>query len=125
MYKNNYLTYAGYQFVLLAAPTRSGKGVGIVVPNCLNYSDSLVVLDIKGENFDITSGFRKACGQEVYLFSPYADDEKPIATTRWITSAAALPNGSATLMPSVRRFIRVKTTTTSFGVKMPKTSFAA
>jgi flavocytochrome c len=75
-YKNNYLTYAGYQFVLLAAPTRSGKGVGIVVPNCLNYSDSLVVLDIKGENFDITSGFRKACGQEVYLFSPYADDEK-------------------------------------------------
>ena len=76
MYKNNYLTYAGYQFVLLAAPTRSGKGVGIVVPNCLNYSDSLVVLDIKGENFDITSGFRKACGQEVYLFSPYADDEK-------------------------------------------------
>lgn len=75
-YKNKYLTYAGYQFVLLAAPTRSGKGVGIVVPNCLNYSDSLVVLDIKGENFDITSGFRKACGQEVYLFSPYADDEK-------------------------------------------------
>lgn len=47
--------------------------------------------------------------------------KKPIATTRWITSAAALPNGSATLMPSVRRFIRVKTTTTSFGVKMPKT----
>ena len=57
-YKNNYLTYGGFQFVLLAAPTRSGKGVGVVVPNCLNYSDSLVVLDIKGENFDITSGFR-------------------------------------------------------------------
>lgn len=66
-----YLTYGGYQFVILAAPTRSGKGVGIVVPNCLNYSDSLVVLDIKGENFDITSGFRAMHGQKVYLFAPF------------------------------------------------------
>lgn len=66
-----YLTYGGYQFVILAAPTRSGKGVGIVVPNCLNYSDSLVVLDIKGENFDITSGFRAKHGQKVYLFAPF------------------------------------------------------
>ena len=75
-FKDRYLTYGGFQFVLLAAPTRSGKGVGVVVPNCLNYSDSLVVLDIKGENFDITSGFRKACGQEVYLFSPYDEEGK-------------------------------------------------
>ncbi len=66
-----YLTYGGYQFVILAAPTRSGKGVGIVVPNCLNYSDALVVLDIKGENFDITSGFRAKHGQKVYLFAPF------------------------------------------------------
>lgn len=66
-----YLTYGGYQFVILAAPTRSGKGVGIVVSNCLNYSDSLVVLDIKGENFDITSGFRAKHGQKVYLFAPF------------------------------------------------------
>jgi len=66
-----YLTYGGYQFVILAAPTRSGKGVGIVVPNCLNYSDSLVVLDIKGENFDITSGFRAKHGQKVYRFAPF------------------------------------------------------
>lgn len=66
-----YLTYGGYQFVILAAPTRSGKGVGIVVPNCLNYSDSLVVLDIKGENFDITSGFRAKHGQKVCLFAPF------------------------------------------------------
>lgn len=70
-YKGKYLSYGGYQFVILAAPTRSGKGVGIVIPNCLNYSDSLVVLDIKGENFDVTSGFRKACGQKVFLFAPF------------------------------------------------------
>lgn len=69
-----YLTYGGYQFVILAAPTRSGKGVGIVIPNCLNFSDSLVVLDIKGENFDITSGFRAKHGQKVYLFAPFDEN---------------------------------------------------
>lgn len=70
-FKGHYLTYGGYQFVMLAAPTRSGKGVGVVIPNCLNYSDSLVVLDIKLENFDVTSGYRAAHGQEVYLFAPF------------------------------------------------------
>lgn len=73
--KKEYLCYGGYQFVMLAAPTRSGKGVGIVIPNCLNYSDSLVVLDIKLENFDKTSGFRAKSGQEVYLFAPYDEYE--------------------------------------------------
>jgi type IV secretion system protein VirD4 len=46
----------GQQFVILAAPTRSGKGVGIVIPNLLDYQESMVVLDIKQENFDLTSG---------------------------------------------------------------------
>lgn len=73
--KKEYLCYGGYQFVMLAAPTRSGKGVGIVIPNCLNYSDSLVVLDIKLENFDKTAGFRSKSGQEVYLFAPYDEYE--------------------------------------------------
>lgn len=70
----HYLTFPGYQFVLLAAPTRSGKGVGIVIPNCLTYSDSLVVLDIKLENFDLTAGYRKnVLKQDVYLFAPFDD----------------------------------------------------
>lgn len=70
-YKNHYLTFGGYQFVMLAAPTRSGKGVGVVIPNCLNYSDSLVVLDIKLENYEASAGFRAKHGQEVYLFAPF------------------------------------------------------
>ena len=73
--RNEYLCYGGYQFVMLAAPTRSGKGVGVVIPNCLNYSDSLVVLDIKLENFYKTAGFRAKSGQEVYLFAPYDEFE--------------------------------------------------
>lgn len=75
-WKNHFLLFAGMQFVLLAAPTRSGKGVGIVVPNLLNFNESVVVLDVKQENFLITSKFRAAHDQEVYLFNPFAVDGK-------------------------------------------------
>ncbi|HGF4014850.1 type IV secretory system conjugative DNA transfer family protein [Burkholderia cenocepacia] len=73
-WRGRYLRFAGQQFVLLAAPARSGKGVGIVIPNLLSYSDSVVVLDIKQENFRLTAGFRRAHGQAVYLFNPFAED---------------------------------------------------
>lgn len=69
-----YLAFDGQQHVMLAAPTRSGKGVGIVVPNLLNWPDSVVVLDIKQENWDLTSGFRARHGQTCYLFNPGATD---------------------------------------------------
>ncbi len=70
----------GQQFVILAAPTRSGKGVGVVIPNLLEYQESVVVLDIKQENFELTSGWRASQGQEVYLFNPFAEDRR---THRW------------------------------------------
>ena len=70
----------GQQFAILAAPTRSGKGVGVVIPNLLEYRESMVVLDIKQENFDLTSGWRKSQGQEVFLFNPFAEDRR---THRW------------------------------------------
>ncbi len=79
-YKGKYLHYSGQQFAILAAPTRSGKGVGVVIPNLLTYKESIVVLDIKQENFEITSGFRAAHGQEVYLFNPFAEDGR---SHRW------------------------------------------
>lgn len=66
-YKGKYLRWGGNQFAFLAAPPRSGKGVGIVIPNCLHYRDSLVVFDPKLENYEITAGYREAHGQEVYL----------------------------------------------------------
>jgi type IV secretion system protein VirD4 len=77
-HNGKFMHFAGQQFVYLAAPTRSGKGVGIVIPNLLNYSDSVVVVDIKFENFLMTAGFRKSQGQEVFLFSPdgYAESEE-------------------------------------------------
>lgn len=58
------------EFVYFAAPTRSGKGVSFVVPNCLNYGESMVVFDPKSEIMALTAGFRAAMGQEIYCFNP-------------------------------------------------------
>jgi len=53
-----YLRHAGPEHVLAIAPTRSGKGVGLVVPTLLSWTGSALVHDIKGENWEITSGWR-------------------------------------------------------------------
>jgi type IV secretion system protein VirD4 len=65
-----FLTFGGSEHVLVEAPTRSGKGIGIVIPNLLTWAGSVVVLDVKRENFDASAGFRAHYGQEVFLFNP-------------------------------------------------------
>lgn len=79
-YKNQYLTFRGTEFVMVAAETRSFKGVAIVIPNLLTFSDSVVVLDVKGENFDLTSRYRQSCGQQVFRWAPF---DKKGFTHRW------------------------------------------
>jgi type IV secretion system protein VirD4 len=64
------LVFGGAEHVMLYAPTRTGKGVGVVIPNLLTWPDSVVVLDVKRENWDATAGFRAAHGQQVVLFDP-------------------------------------------------------
>ena len=75
-----YVMLAGQQGIALAAPPRSGKGVGVVIPNLLNWSDSVVCTDIKLENWQLTSGFRAASGHACFLFNPLAEDGR---TARW------------------------------------------
>jgi type IV secretion system protein VirD4 len=65
-----FLTFGGSEHCIVEAPTRSGKGVGIVIPNLLSWQESVVVLDVKRENWDATAGFRQTYGQAVYLFNP-------------------------------------------------------
>lgn len=66
-----YLRHKGPEHILVFAPTRSGKGVGIVVPTLLSWDESVLVHDIKGENWALTSGFReKALGQRCIRFAP-------------------------------------------------------
>lgn len=57
---------------LLAAPTRSGKGVSTVVPTLFSYAGHVIVLDYKGENFEKTSGFRSQLGP-VYRYAPVSE----------------------------------------------------
>lgn len=68
------LTFSGSEHVVVYAPTRSGKGVAVVIPNLLNWPGSVVVLDIKKENFLRTAGFRAGHGQEVFILDPLDAD---------------------------------------------------
>ena len=64
-----YLRHDGPEHVLCFAPTRSGKGVGLVIPSLLTWHGSAIVHDIKGENWTLTAGFRARIGK-VLLFDP-------------------------------------------------------
>ena len=57
-WQNHYLRHDGQEHVLAFAPTRSGKGVGLVIPTLLSWTGSTLVHDIKGENWDLTAGWR-------------------------------------------------------------------
>ncbi|BAU94183.1 MULTISPECIES: type IV secretory system conjugative DNA transfer family protein [Hyphomicrobiales] len=72
--QGRYLRFGGPEHVACYAPTRSGKGVGLVIPNCLLYESTLVCLDVKKENWAATAGIRAAAGQKVFLFDPLAPD---------------------------------------------------
>jgi type IV secretion system protein VirD4 len=65
-----FLIFGGSEHVLLEAPTRAGKGVGVVIPNLLTWPDSVVVLDVKRENWGASAGYRARAGQAVHLFDP-------------------------------------------------------
>ena len=67
--ERDYLRHDGPEHVLCFAPTRSGKGVGLVVPSLLTWPGSAIVHDIKGENWQLTAGFRAKHGR-VLLFDP-------------------------------------------------------
>lgn len=70
--RNNtiYLRDSGPSNILSVAPTRAGKGVGQVLPTLLSWPDSVVVNDIKGENYALTAGYQKALGKLIFRFDP-------------------------------------------------------
>ena len=68
-WRDHYLRHDGPEHVLCFAPTRSGKGVGLVVPTLLTWPGSAIVHDIKGENWTLTAGWRGRFGG-VLLFDP-------------------------------------------------------
>jgi type IV secretion system protein VirD4 len=69
LYGGCYLRHDGPEHVLAVAPTRSGKGVGLVLPTLLTWTGSAVIHDIKGENWQLTAGWR-ARASRCLLFDP-------------------------------------------------------
>ena len=69
LHRQQYLRHEGPEHVLTFAPTRSGKGVGLVVPTLLSWPASAVIHDIKGENWQITAGWRSRFSH-CLLFNP-------------------------------------------------------
>lgn len=69
LHDDQYLRHEGPEHILTFAPTRSGKGVGLVVPTLLSWPASAVIHDIKGENWNITAGWRSRFSH-CLLFNP-------------------------------------------------------
>jgi len=66
-----YLRHDGPEHICALAPTRSGKGVGLVVPTLLSWPHSVFVLDRKGENYAMTAGWRQKHANNIILrFDP-------------------------------------------------------
>jgi type IV secretion system protein VirD4 len=96
--KLHYLKDDSTEHLLLYAPTGSGKGVSICIPTLLSWEESVVVYDIKGENWAKTSGFRQAGGQVCMKFAPVESNgvrfnplaEIRIGTDREVSDAQSL-----------------------------------
>ncbi|MGH8156194.1 MAG: type IV secretory system conjugative DNA transfer family protein [Rhodanobacteraceae bacterium] len=70
-HEGRYLWLGGSRHVIAISPTRSGKTTSIAIPVLLTYQHSIVVLDVKGELFKATSGWRGAQGHAIRVWAPY------------------------------------------------------
>ena len=78
--RTHVLRHNGPEHVLCVAPTRSGKGLGLVIPTLLSWRSSVVVADLKGELYALTSGWRGwRNDNDIVVFEPAANGE----TSRW------------------------------------------
>jgi len=70
---NRYLTYDGPEHQLVSGASRSGKGVGHVIPTLLNWNGSVLAYDVKNELWDVTAGLRSRMGYCAF-FNPTKHD---------------------------------------------------
>ncbi len=86
---DNDLRHDGPEHVMAFAPTRSGKGVGLVVPTLLSWTGSTIVHDIKGENWQLTAGWRARFSHCLLFNSASGSGHLAAADpARWQRSAA-------------------------------------
>jgi len=65
-----------YRHILLIAPHGSGKGVCFVIPSLLAFEESVIVHDIKMENYELTSGYRASIGHKIFMWNPLGEKNK-------------------------------------------------
>jgi type IV secretion system protein VirD4 len=87
------LRHSGQTSTIMFAPTRSGKGVSSVIPTCLDFPHSLITIDPKGENFNITAGFRRKFSHVLRL-SPVSNDTLRFNILDELTLASAYRDAS-------------------------------
>src|SRR5580704_8272683 len=66
----NYITLPGMEPVVVHARTGAGKSADFGIPNLYQWPSSAVVLDVKGDYFEATSGHRAEMGQQIYVVAP-------------------------------------------------------
>lgn len=103
--RGEFITSQDIPHSFICAPTGSGKGVGIVIPTLLTYGGSVICLDVKGENFRITSRARQALGDKIYRFSPLDEDRR---------SHRFNPLDGVASLPPERRFTEAQRIAESF-----------
>ena len=81
--KIHYLRHAGPEHVLCYAPTRSGKGVGLILPTLLSWKQSVFVTDLKGELYELTAGWRHEQPTIAFCGLNPPRPPVPVALTRW------------------------------------------
>ncbi len=68
------LRYDGDRHLATMAPTGAGKGVGVIIPNLLNYPYSVITVDPKGENCNYTAAYRsEELGQQIICLDPFRE----------------------------------------------------
>ena len=97
------IRYCGDSHFFVNGPSRSGKGRGFVMTNLLEYAGSVIVLDVKLENYALTGPARLAMGQACFVFAPGSQKShrwNPLDFVRgWPERATDLINLAATLLP--------------------------
>lgn len=77
---NKLITDSGVEHIINMAPTRTGKGINTVLPTLWTWKSSVIVNDIKGECWDLTSGFRRSIlKQKCIFFNPMDDTGEGIS----------------------------------------------
>ncbi|WP_343074048.1 type IV secretory system conjugative DNA transfer family protein [Microvirga zambiensis] len=103
-FKGKKIRYSGDSHIYVNGPTRSGKGVGFVLTNGLEWHGSLIALDVKKEMWQEVGPARLAMGQEVFLFSPGSAEShrwNPLDTVSdWLRRSTEIENIANTLIPS-------------------------